>query len=507
MTTDRSGQLQSSPRWAECRTWFGRAAGIVGGLLIAVMAGWVALRYDLKGVAAGAAAASVAVALYKRAYGVILGVALLVDLNGIPGVNVNPQGIAISRLQDYSGVALLVALFVVVASGKVAKRSSLQRLLYGASLSLAAWWILTWARTAAFSGVPPVLAARFARDFLYFALTLPLLCDLFVTYPRLRRQVLVTLGGGGLVFALASIAQSRGHVNLDFLLHPELRTVVQGTIRVYSPMNGLVRAAFAVSCGALILAPTQRLRRWAFVPALVFGTATLLQLTRAAYFGAAAGFLVAGSIWWFRRGPIRSAARKQLILVPLLVVFLLGLGATVSARERHLFSTTVTRAFAGYSDVSNTSGTVAVRVKVSKRMLNLLGQDWPIGLGFIHPTVHYYPSLPKGSIRNGDVGVLNALMLLGVIGAILIYLPFLLVLRGLIRAPRLLDSGGHGDEWLRLGASIWIVGVIASSITLIDLFSFGGLELSACLLALAASTAVRSTPHSQPVDVPAEVST
>jgi hypothetical protein len=124
-------------------------------------------------------------------------------------------------------------------------------------------------------------------------------------------------------------------------------------------------------------------------------------------------------------------------------------------------------------------------------MLHLLGQDWPIGLGFIHPSAHPYPNLPGGSIRNSDLGVLNVLMTMGAVGAILLYLPLLLMLRALTRAAPVPES--VGDEWLRLGATIWVIGTIASSITLVDLFSFGGLEVTACMLAVATSVVASRT--------------
>ncbi len=259
-------------------------------------------------------------------------------------------------------------------------------------------------------------------------------------------------------------------------------------------MNGLVRAAFALACGALILAPSRRLRRWAAFGAAVFGVAVLLSLTRAAYFGAAAGFGVAGMIWWFRSGPVRNQARRQLLLIPLFAILLLGLGAAVSSAERQIISKVATRAVAGYSDVNSGSGTVADRVNVTNAMLRILGQDWPIGVGFIHPSAHSYPSLPRGSIRNGDLGVLNIVMLMGIVGAALLYLPLLIVLRALSRAAPDPGRAAPGDEWVRLGSAIWIIGLVASSLTLVDLFSFGGLQLSACLLAIGASVAVRRAP-------------
>jgi hypothetical protein len=230
------------------------------------------------------------------------------------------------------------------------------------------------------------------------------------------------------------------------------------------------------------------------VGTLIFGTAMMLQLTRAAYFGAAIGFVLAGAIWWFRRGPIRGIARKRLIIVPLLAALVLALGATVSSTERHVFSKVATRAITGLSDVNSTSGTVGYRVSVSRQMLQLLGQKWPIGLGFIHPSAHPYPNLPGGSIRNSDLGVLNVLMTMGAVGAILLYLPVLLVLRALTRTASAPEA--VVDEWLRLGAAIWIIGTIASSITLVDFFSLGGLEVTAFMLAMATSVvASRASPE------------
>jgi O-Antigen ligase len=463
-------------------------------LLVCVLTGWLSVRYGGKAIAVSFAVVGTAALVRARAFGVLLGLALLVDLNGLPGVNVNPGGMNIARLQDASAVLLLASVAYVVVSGKVTWRTPLQRSLYLCSGVLAGWWLITWAKTGVLDGVPPTLGAKFARDFLYFALTLPFLCDVFVTYPRLRRQVLWTAGAGAFIYAVAQIAQSGGHVALNFILHPQLTAVVQGTTRVYSPMNSLVRAGFALSCGALILGSSRRLRRRGIVGALVFGTAMMLQLTRAAYFGAAVGFVLAGAIWWFRRGPIRGIARKRLIVVPLLAAVVLALGATVSSTERHALSTVATRALAGLSDVNNASGTFGYRVSVSRQMLQLLGQKWPIGLGFIHPSAHPYPTLPAGSIRNSDVGVLNVLMTMGAVGAILLYLPMLLVLRTLTRAASAPEA--VGEEWLRLGATIWIIGTIASSITLVDLFSLGGLEVTALMLAVATSVvASRASPE------------
>jgi hypothetical protein len=479
------------------RPYAARAGIIAAWATTCVVVAWLDTRYGTKAVAGTTAGAGLLLLVRVRAYGVLLGLALVGCLNGVPGVDVNPGSNSISHTQDVFALAIVGGSLYVAASHRVQQRSQVQRALYVVCSLLFIWWTITWARTAIFGVVPASLAARFARDFAYFAITLPLLCDVFVTYPRLRRQLLWTMGVFGSVFAAAQIVRSQTHVDLNFILHSSLLTNVDGTTRVYSSMTMLVRAAFALSLGALIVGPTPRARRWAIAPTVFFGISMVLQLTRAAYFGAAAGFLVAGAIWWFRRSTERNVARKQLILVPILVAFLVGATSAVSAGERDLISKVTTRAFAGYSDVSNTSGTVAVRTHVASEMLTVLGGAWPIGLGFQHPDAHPYRTLPNGSIRDPDLGVLNAVMLMGVIGAILVYLPLLVVLRALTRRSGE-SRAGPGVEWLRLGGTIWIIGVLASSITLVELFSFGGLELSATMLALAASVAIPRTTGGAP---------
>lgn len=496
----RTEQLQAPTGFSARRTEISGKLALAVWAVVCAAAAVVSIRYGTKGVAATVVVVALAVLVRIRAWGILLGLALVGSLNGFPGYDANPAGVAIGHTQDVFALALIAGSFYVVASGRVAPRSQLQRTLYVVSAVLGIWWTITWARTTIFGIVPASLAARFARDFLYFAITLPMLVDVFVTYPRLRKQLLWTLGVFATIFASAQIVHSQAGAGLEFILHSHFQSTVNGTDRVYSSMTMLIRAGLALSLGTLILGPTATIRRRALVPTGLFGISLLLQLTRAAYFGLAVGFVVAAAIWWFRRDT-RAVARKQLVLVPLLLAFLIGGTSAVLPTERHVISKVVTRAAAGFSDVNSSSGTVQTRTQRANEMLRLLGRDWPIGLGFQHPSAHPYPTLPQGSIRNGDIGILNVLMVMGLVGAILIYLPPLIVLWALIRPAERRETAAN-DEWLRLGAAIWIVAALASSITLQELVSFGGLQLSAVMLALAASVAI---PRQAPADPPGGV--
>jgi hypothetical protein len=121
---------------------------------------------------------------------------------------------------------------------------------------------------------------------------------------------------------------------------------------------------------------------------------------------------------------------------------------------------------------------VAYRQNVSSLMLHVLGSQWVLGLGFLHPAVVYFPQLPNGSIRNNDLGLFNSLMTMGVVGTVLVYVPVLIALGDVF--PRGALDGER--DWLRLGGMIWLISVIAGSLTLVTLFSPNGLVLTAVLL-------------------------
>jgi hypothetical protein len=122
-------------------------------------------------------------------------------------------------------------------------------------------------------------------------------------------------------------------------------------------------------------------------------------------------------------------------------------------------------------------------------MTKYLGGNWLAGLGFVSPSSHYYFGLPNGSIRDPDLGVLNAVMTMGVIGAVLIYVPVLGTLSHILK--RVSAKGpGVRYEWLSYGGAIWIVATLTSSATLVTLFSPGGLVLSSVFLTVLAHPSV-----------------
>jgi hypothetical protein len=150
--------------------------------------------------------------------------------------------------------------------------------------------------------------------------------------------------------------------------------------------------------------------------------------------------------------------------------------------------TIVDRLVSVITDLQTGGGTVAVRESVTRMMTALLGGKWAFGLGFLPPSVHYFPGLPEGSIRDSDLGVLNPVMTMGVIGAMLVYLPVLLALFNCMRRSPARWTGQY--SWLRYGMAVWIVATLVSSVTLVTLFSTGGLVLTAVVMTVLAHRSV-----------------
>jgi hypothetical protein len=140
------------------------------------------------------------------------------------------------------------------------------------------------------------------------------------------------------------------------------------------------------------------------------------------------------------------------------------------------------RARSTIDDLRGSTGNVGYRFELADEMVTLLDNRWPVGLGFWHPDVRPVSSLPGGSIRNGDTGVLNAVMTMGVVGAVLLYLPLVTLFFATMRRRRDISPVARRDQWFFFGAATWILYAVMSSGSLVTLFGVPGLVLTATLL-------------------------
>jgi hypothetical protein len=457
--------------------------GLVVGL---VGIGWLIAAGQAKLLLVAVAGGGIcALAMNQR--GAFVGISTLAAMDGLPFFDTSRHVASKITIQDVAVALLLLVAVVWIASTDGHRPGRAARVLSFAGVLLSVWWTWTLARTWSGQDVSLMHASSFGRDFGFFALLLMVLPQVRLTNRDIG-MLLGVLTAGVCVFAMGQIAIALGAGRPGSLIHIQRTLTESGVTRVYASMTDLVTAGLAVSVAASLLARETKIRLVAFPVALLLTASTILQLTRARWIGLVVG-LVLVSLWRAFNDDARLAAvlRRRLTatvgaLVLLVAIVVLVAPGIVSG------GTIVHRITSVFTELQSGGGTVAIRERVTKTMTAYLGEKWPAGFGFVPPANHYFEGLPEGSIRNSDVGVLNAVMTMGAIGAAFIYLPVVLMLLACLRrVPRRL-LGPYG--WLRYGGAIWIVAALVSSATLVTFFSASGLAMSAVLLTVLAHPSV-----------------
>lgn len=420
----------------------------------------------------------VVAALWQR--GVVIALLVLVSVNGLPGIDTS--AFVGSRLtgQDFGVIALLSlgVFWTLTEPRQRVTRTALTVTRF--AILLLGWWTIEELRSAVIDHVSLIRAAAFGRQYLYFAL-------LIMVLPRVRLSardliwMLRVLAAGAVVYAIGQILASLNIVQLTSLIHPAAVSTTGGLTRIYSYVTYLVVAGVALGVAAALVG-TRGVRRAAIPILAVLLTSVLVQQGRALWAGLVVGVLLA-TLWLNGRaqGQLvrRLRGRGATIVVLAVATVAIALVADGAAIEHGALAQ---RAISAFSAIESNQGTVAIRTNVVGQMFSVLGGRWPIGVGFIPTSAHYFSSLPNGSLFDPDIGVVNALMTIGGIGTLLIYAVMVVCLREAFSSLR--ASGDGAYPWLRYGISIWIVSTLVSSITLTTLFVTGGITLSALMIAL-----------------------
>ena len=414
---------------------------------------------------------------------------LVLALNGVPFLNLETFAVPGSfQPEDITIIGLILIAAGRLAFGEQRPVNRFQRFLWIWSPIFLVVWLAATIRGID-AGASPLKASLFGRDFLYFAILAPLAGYLFSGSRDLRRFCVIVGAWTGL-FAAFLVLANLGVVNAS-LVNASLTSQVGLVTRIYTPMIDLVVVVFAVSL-AYALIETGRGRNWALLLALLTGFASALSLTRALYFGLLVGIAIGVCVWALRGSESGQRLRRRLATTmgTLAVLGVLSLVAFPGLTKSGPVSVFGERIQSGVSALTTgrtatTANTVTYRVKLSEAMLRYLGDRWPLGVGFVPPSVHYVPSLPSGTIRNPDVGLLNGVMTIGVLGTILLYAPVVFLLTILFAR-----SAEPSARWqhLWLGLMIWGATVLASSVTLGVLFSRTGLVLTSVVLGSAAQS-------------------
>lgn len=455
--------------------WPLTSAVICGGA--ALVAGAAATSRHVLWYLAAAALGVAWMALGRHRVSVLPPAMLLLVMDGIVGLNLSsyaspgsfkPVDVCVLGLVALGSVRLLIDGFQ--------RRTTVDGWLWVWSAALVTVWSASVLRAVG-DGVPLLRAALFGRDFLYFALLLPVAPALFPSMATLRRFMAITTG-------LTTIYASAYLLAAVGALPPSLvnayQTATYGPVtRLYATMVDLMVLVFTLALSRALITHG-RSARVSTAVAVITGCAVVIGLTRALYAGLLVGFVVALAVWGSGAGRPAAIVRRRL-LVTLVGLFLVGTVAAVASPKLFTSSSSPVHAIeqrftSGISDAtSGASNNFTYRLTVDNRMLAHLGGQWFLGLGFLHNQYVYFADLPDGSIRNADTGLFNGLMTMGIAGTILIYLPVL----GLLALAASKSRRHTAWSWYWFGLTFWLVLVLVTSFTLGALFTSTGLAMIA----------------------------
>jgi hypothetical protein len=423
-----------------------------------------------------------AVLLRKRP-GVAVGILVLGIANGLPGIDTIATSTAGGFALDSVLAGLLIVVLVAAPSISGIRPRRLPGWVYLWSAAFAFWWVVTLYRTI-IAGVPLTAAVTQGREFLVFALAVPAAWR-WLGHRRYATQCLATLGVGAVLYACGEILIVVGGVSLSWLVHPvAVRTSDVGLTRVYAYMSDLAAAGMALGVGASLLFDSRFARIVGLGATLLFGAAIVLQQGRAVYIALFVAFAIAaGAIAMATHARARLFRARVLGTAAALAV-VLGFGLLLAPTAVTKYGgAPLSRLQSGLQEASTSTGNVGIRFSLYNQMFQTIDGDLPVGLGFLDQRYVYFPDLPLGSIRSSDVGLMNAVMTMGLIGLILLYIPVVYVVTRLIqRLHRAADD--MGETWIAFGIAVWLLMALLSSITRTTLASLPGLTITTVLTAV-----------------------
>jgi hypothetical protein len=460
--------------------------------------GAIALRPLALGAVGTIAVISVLVLMIapKFRFGAILGVLVVGGANALPGPDLTTHSHGGLTYQDACVALLCLAMFVDLLRQNLRPLLNLTmpRVMLGSSLTLLGWFTFTLYRTDISYDQPLLRAANYGVDFVTYACMIPLFAGVFQRRD-VRTGMLVVVGlftcEQAFLYIIATLVGDLPSV----LLHVYLSRVSNGIHRLYSTETDLFHAAAFVGMGTVLFASDRRAQFLGGTTAALCLVALLATQTRAIYIGDAGGAILSLVVWLTRSGPNTHRARGRLLrgavggiaIAAALVLSVPQISSVVNASLTRLGSSVST-----VQSSSTQNSTIAVRQQEARDIDQAIGSQWLLGRGLLDPS--YQPAFPArdGALRNSDVGILNVVATMGIVGAAIYYFPLVAVtLVLLIPAQRRLEDD---DIWIRVAVMGWAIATAISSITLITMFSPTGVVTCALMLGLGAAAARRPQP-------------
>lgn len=455
-----------------------RSLAIVAGMLVLCLVGYVSAQRPILGILIAVAVGAVLlVAVPLRTQGgLVVGVLVIAYCNGIPFVDMHEVAFGGVPARDVIFLAaVLSGVFLWARS-----RASAGRMTVALSRAMVAFvlvWLLSVLQATftigTFSG-----AVLLGRDMLVFVLALPIAVVCMEQKQAQAFRVVIIIGGvlssiGVCLSAIAGIDSG--------LLHATATNSFADTPRAYMQMEYLSNAALLLALGSWLFERNGRRRAAYLVASVILAAGFAFMFVRASYIGLAAGLVVGAIVLLV--GTRWKPSRERLAFLGLGVAAAITGSTLLGGRlTESVFAPFIERIGTVAVDLSTGGGTFGERISMYDDMIDVLGRSWLTGLGFVHPRDHVFSSLPAGTIRNVDTGILAVLMTQGILGVLVIGL----VLWVAVKAARHLLQ--HEQPLVQATGWSLVVYVTLSVVTAFSLMYLAGAQGLAATAAMVGIT-------------------
>jgi hypothetical protein len=434
----------------------------------------------------GVAAIALTAAVRRWGTGVWHGLLLIALVDGLPGPALESESSRYFGQTGTNAAAYLLIASLVLDNLRMGSWNSPRPLKRAVLCWAGAYLVLCFiavARVAVFQDESSREWAHIGIGYVALAVLVPLFA-MNLTDERRRNSLLATCAVGAVWDSLVLAASSLSGSPISFFVHITNRQLQQqGLARVYSTSVNLISAAIPFALGYALTGAGRRVRRlgWLVFTICIIGIG--FSLTRAFYFAVIASTVSVIAIWGLTGGWRARAVRSRVLRTLALVAVSTGLAlfldsGAIAASPIGGIAGRAAQTFTPQEAIEND-----VRLEEASTLEHILGGEWLFGLGF---QGQYYPGLPQwdqGLITDGDVGVLNVVLALGVTGAILTYIPFV-TLASVLATRRWRRRDSETGSPLAFGGTGFAVLAMASSPTLCVMFYLTGTGVCAAAIGL-----------------------
>jgi len=356
--------------------------------------------------------------------GVVAGLVAVAGVNGFPlfaiGSSATISGL---RSTDVAAAGFCVLWIVWAAQDRsehsdYSTRVNSSRAVGLAIVVFATLWVAQVIRSWVFESIPLISAILYMRTLVGIAPAFLAVRHLRTVEDRRELSTVIILFAS--VYAVAYLVSSVTGADMSSFTHANRIDNAGSMVRLYAEGTQLLNLAACIGVYAVLAESSRRSRPIRLVTGVLFVLAVLAQQGRSNIVSLVIGLIIV-FLMDKSRGRDSELLSRNVLNAAIAALIVVAVVITAGPSIRGLIDVTRARATSAVIEITSLSGNFGYRVGILSILIEMLLRNPLLGVGFLHPEVHYVAGLPGGSIVNSDLGGVGILITMGALGALAYY--------------------------------------------------------------------------------------